>query len=229
MRNGHAVRVKICGISRRQDAEAAARAGADAIGLNFFAGPRRIDVHTAADILGALPPMCTPVALVDVTGGDVPQELREVLGRFRVCHLQLYGKVTSDTLARLRADSLKPIVVEHVLGGQFPDNVQQLLSAAAPNPPAAILLDAHREGLAGGTGTTADWNVIAAARQAGRMSSWPPVILAGGLTPDNVAQAITTVRPWGVDVSSGVESSVCCKDHQRMAAFTAAARRAACG
>jgi phosphoribosylanthranilate isomerase len=219
------VRVKICGITRAEDALAAASAGADAVGLNFVGGPRRLDVATAEAILDALPPMCTPVALVDVSGGDVPNELLDLLGRFWVSHLQLYGRVEPATVARLRRDGFHVIVVQRVTA-DFPRDIQAALDAATEAPPSAILLDSAQPGKLGGTGETLDWTAIARAKSAGELAKWPPLILAGGLNAENVAEAIHTVRPWGVDVSSGVESAVAVKDAARMAAFIAAVRGA---
>ncbi len=221
------VRIKICGITRPEDAIAAAVAGADAIGLNFIGGPRRIDVDSAAAILQALPAFCTPVALVDVSLGDVPADLLELIGRHWVSHLQLYGDVGAGTITRLRADGFHPIIVHAVEASTFADEIGQRLATMSTALPAAILLDAHVPGLAGGTGRTADWQAIAAAREAGAMQTWPPVMLAGGLNPENVAEAIRQVRPWAVDVSSGVESAPGRKDPEQMTAFVARAREAA--
>lgn len=220
------MRIKICGITTPDDAVAAAAAGADAIGLNFVGGPRQIDTAQAALILRELPVFCTPVALVDVTHGDIPDDLLELLGRHWVSHVQLYGRVAPDTLVRLRADGFQPILVQHVVPGRFPNDIAALLVEVLDAPPAAVLLDAYREGQMGGTGQTLDWQVVADARAAGAFRVWPPIILAGGLNPENVAEAVRTVRPWGVDVSSGVESSVGRKDVAKMAAFVANARSA---
>ncbi len=221
------IRVKICGVTTPDDAVAAAAAGADAIGLNFVSGLRRIEPAPAETILAALPPMCTPVALVDVDGAGILPHYADVLHRYRVSHLQLYGNVTSETLARLVVGGFKPILVHHVRAGDFPERLCDELRQLAGHPPAALLLDAYRPGQLGGTGVAADWNSIAAVVASGQAAGWPPLILAGGLTPENIEEAVRTVRPWGVDVSSGVESAPGRKDPQRMNAFIEAARHAA--
>lgn len=220
------LRVKICGITSPQDAQAAAAAGADAIGLNFVGGPRRVDLRAATSILGVLPPFCTPVALVDVSHGDVPEDLLELLGRSWVSHLQLYGHVTADVIHRLLDDGFKPILVQHVVPDTFPENVNRMLACLGGAAPTALLLDAYHEGAPGGTGMTADWAAIAAALAGRTAQEWPPVILAGGLNPRNVAEAVRTVRPWAVDVSSGVESSPGRKDAAKMRAFIEQVRAA---
>jgi len=221
------VRIKICGITTVDDALMVTAAGADAVGLNLFDGPRRIDVARVHDILSALPPMMTAVALLNVSAGRIPADVDGLLDRHRVSHVQMYGRVTGDVIARWRRGGFRPIYVVHVAGPEFSATVRTLLDAGPESRPSAILLDAADDGRAGGTGVPADWESIRRARESGAMADWPPVILAGGLRPDNVEQAIAAVEPWAVDVSSGVESSPSRKDANLVRRFIEAVRR--CG
>lgn len=221
------VRVKICGITTPEDAVAAAEAGADAIGINLVGGPRRVDVDTAGDILAAIPPFVTPVALVDVERENLASDVLELLGRAWVGHVQLYGAVTPGAVARIREDGLMPLIVHHVRPDRFPADLDATLAAMRASAPAGIVLDAFDPNRLGGTGQPLDWRELAQARAEGRFRDWPPVVLAGGLTAANVAEAVRTVQPWAVDVSSGVESAVARKDPAKMRAFVAAARGAA--
>lgn len=197
-------RIKICGIMRAEDARAAVRLGADAIGLVFYApSPRNIDVEQARAIVAAIPPFVTVVGLfVD----PVQDEVEAVLRRCPLGLLQFHGDETPAfcgsfglpyiKAARVRADS---------------DLVQYLTPYHAAQ---GWLLDAYHERLYGGSGKSFDWNLIP--RDLAR-----PVILSGGLTPENVGAAVRQVRPWAVDVSSGVESAKGIKDAARIAAFIA--------
>lgn len=219
------MKVKICGITSVQDAQAAADAGADAVGLNLVAGPRQIDLERAEPILKNLPPLLTPIALVDVSSGRIPDSFLELLGCFWVSHVQMYGQVTPDTVARLRSDGFRPVLVQHVRAGDFPGATQSFLDRCSNAGPAAVLLDAYDDTRLGGTGETIDWSSVAEARRSGELDGWPPILLAGGLTPGNVGDAITAVGPWGVDVSSGVEDSPGHKSAEKMRAFVQSARR----
>jgi phosphoribosylanthranilate isomerase len=219
------MKIKICGITSIQDAQAAAEAGADAVGLNFVAGPRQIDLERAEQILKHLPPLLTPVALIDVSGGRIPDSFLELLGCFWVSHIQMYGQVSPDAVLRLRSEGFRPVLVQHVQAGEFPGATQGFLDRCAAAGPAAILLDAYDDTRLGGTGQAVDWDRIAEARRSGGLDGWPPILLAGGLTPDNVAAAVSVVRPWGVDVSSGVEDSPGHKSAAKMRAFVQSARR----
>lgn len=222
------MKVKVCGITTVEDALLAASAGADAIGINLFAGPRKIDPDAAITILDALPPMVTPVLLIGVSNGEIPSELADVLMRRRVSHVQVYAdqgkEVLPETVSVLCHTGYRPIVTAAVRPDTFPDDVEQWLQRCGNAKPAAILLDAFDATRAGGTGRQADWTIINAARKAGVMANWPPVLLAGGLRPDNVADAISLVRPFGVDVCSGVESTVGRKDPEKLRDFIAGAR-----
>jgi phosphoribosylanthranilate isomerase len=206
---------------------AATQAGADAIGLNFVGGPRQIEPEKACEILQALPPFVTPVALVRLEQGRVPDDLLEFLGQYWVSCIQIYGEVTSGSLAVLAQDGFKVMPVVCVRDEDFADPVNVLLSRVAGRAPAAIVLDAYDPERLGGTGKAFQWEWVQRAETAGKMAGWPPVILAGGLTPENVADAVRAVRPYGVDVSSGVEvpDRPGIKDEEKMRLFI---RRAKC-
>jgi len=220
------VRVKICGITNIQDALAAADAGADAVGLNFVAGPRKIDPARAADILSCIPLMVTPIALVKLEKGDIAQDLAELLAKYRVSCLQLYGQVNRESLARLTQKGFRPIPVIHVQDEKFADTLDDLRPADAGLELTAVVLDAYNPDIEGGTGTPLRWDWVAEARQSGRLSAWPPIILAGGLNPSNVREAVRMVKPFAVDVSSGVEHKETPgkKDVQKMRQFVGAAK-----
>ncbi|MBI4581116.1 MAG: phosphoribosylanthranilate isomerase [Planctomycetes bacterium] len=220
------MRIKICGITDVRNALAAAEAGADAIGLNFVGGPRQIDLERAAEILRALPPLLAPVALVRLEQGMVPDDLLEFLGQFWVSHVQVYGDVTAGSLVVLAQDGFQAMPVVPVRDERFAGGVNDWLSRMGGRRPAAIVLDAYDPDRLGGTGRTFQWDWVAEAAAAGAMADWPPIILAGGLTPENVAEAIRKVHPYGVDVSSSVEfeGRAGAKDPIRMRLFVDKAR-----
>ena len=182
------VRVKICGITREQDALAAAHSGADAIGLVFYAkSPRHVEIAQAARLAAALPPFVTVVGLfVNAEEAFV----REVLAQVGLDVLQFHGDETPEYCERFRKPYLKAIRVKA--------GVDLLQCASDFGSAQGLLLDAHVEGIPGGTGAVFDWTLIP--------DGLPlPVILSGGLDCSNVAAAIAKVKPYAVDVSSGVE------------------------
>ena len=202
-------RVKICGITRPEDARAAADCGADAIGLVFFEGsPRHVDVQLAAEICLALPPFLSTVALfVDAPAAEV----RRVLDTVSIDLLQFHGDETPDYCAQFGTPYMKAVRVRPQL-----DLLQYAAAYAAAK---VLLLDAYVEGVPGGTGRTFDWDLIPA--------NLPlPVVLSGGLTPSTVGEAVRRVRPWAVDVSSGVEVAPGIKDIQKIAEFIKGVRDA---
>jgi phosphoribosylanthranilate isomerase len=182
-------RVKICGITRREDGVAAPRSGADAIGLIFWEGtPRRVSAPQARAIAAALPPFVSIVGLfVDPT----PEEVRAVLDTVPLDSLQFHGNEPAELCRSFARPYIKAIAVAPGI---------DLLQCAALYPDAcALVFDAHQPGgMPGGTGTTFEWSSLPDALT-------QPVIVSGGLNPDNVAAAIAALRPWAVDVSSGVE------------------------
>lgn len=195
-------RVKICGITRPDDAVEAARLGVDSIGLVFHeSSPRAVDLPTARAVRAAIPPFVTVAALfMDATADRV----REVLAGVSVDLLQFHGSESPDYCAGFGRPYIKAVPMA---AGSRPEQV-----LGAHEQAAGFLLDSHGAGEQGGSGVVFDWRAIPDLR--GR-----PLILAGGLTPDNVADAVSQVRPWAVDVSSGVESAPGVKDARRMASF----------
>lgn len=202
-------RIKICGITRPEDALAAARLGADAIGLVFAASSSRsIDIRSAREILDSLPPF---IQVAGLFMDQEAEEIRSVLDAVPLDLLQFHGLEEPRYCRQFGRRYIKAVGVANladpaVVIEQYPDA-------------AAILLDSHVHGSAGGTGETTDWQRLPEVTAV-------PLILAGGLTPDNVAEAIRTVRPFAVDVSSGVEFSPGHKDPALMEAFINEARRA---
>lgn len=210
------VRVKVCGITNVPDALAAAEAGADAVGLNFALGPRRIDVQTGRAIVARLPPFLTPVGLFVDADAEMIHDTCLACG---LSSVQLHGDEPPDLVALL--GPLRVIKSFRVAVRADIEAIGAYLDQCPEGArPSAILLDARVPGLAGGTGRTFDWGLAAAARGLG------PIILAGGLGPENVADAIRAVRPYGVDACSRLEAEPGRKDHQRLAAFVAAVRHA---
>ncbi|MGQ9651463.1 MAG: phosphoribosylanthranilate isomerase [Phycisphaerae bacterium] len=220
------MRVKICGITSVEDACQAAQAGADAIGLNFYAGPRQIDLATGEAILASLPPFVTPVALVGLSGGQIADDLLRFLIRGRVNLLQVHGDFTVGAMNGLWETGFAIIQPLAVRDSTFADATP--FWGEGSSRPTAVILDTYDPNRAGGTGQTFCWDWVDQARRAGHLNGWPPIILAGGLNPDNVADAIRIARPWAVDVSSGVELAGVPgrKDPGKVRAFVRAARTA---
>jgi phosphoribosylanthranilate isomerase len=207
------VRIKICGITNRADAEQAAALGVDMVGLNFYPrSPRCIDAATAKAIVDILPATVEPVALVV---NESPLEAQRIAGAIGT--VQLHGDPPDHLLADRRWILAYPVRDASSLQ-QISVHLEHL--RAAGDVPAAILVDAHVPGMHGGTGQTAPWHLLADFRPG------VPLILAGGLTPDNVADAIRVVRPYAVDVASGVEARPGIKDRDKMRRFIDAVRLA---
>lgn len=226
-RRRRGVRVKICGITSPADARVAVEVGADALGLNFVGGPRRIDLRTAGEILEVLPPFVRPVALVRLSGGCALPELGDWLAARRPV-LQVYGDFAASDLLRLREEGFTILPVLRVAEADFAGQLREWFPPGRWRGPAGVVLDAFRPEQEGGTGTVFPWEWVSTARQEGALAGLPPIVLAGGLRPENVAEAIRIVRPYAVDVSSGVEfdGQAGRKDPQRMRAFVAAAKSA---
>jgi phosphoribosylanthranilate isomerase len=195
-------RIKICGITRLEDGLAAAHLGADAIGLVFYTGSRRVvDITTARQVVRTLPPFVTAVGLF--VNAD-PEMVRQVLRQVPLSLLQFHGNedpvyCASFGLPFIKAVPMGASADVEAFGHRF--------KAAA-----GLLLDSHGGPKTGGSGLCFDWGLIPP-------NIGKPLILAGGLNPDNVTQAIKQIRPFGVDVSSGVESAKGIKDAGLMAAF----------
>jgi phosphoribosylanthranilate isomerase len=201
-------RSKICGITRIEDGMAAAQHGADAIGLVFYPpSPRHVSPAQAAAIAAALPPFVTTVGLF--VNPDVA-EVEWVLRALRLDMLQFHGDESAEFCASFGVPYLKAVRVKPGV-----DLVQYAIRFHAAK---GLLLDAFVAGQAGGTGESFDWGLIPDVLPL-------PVILSGGLDPANVKAAIKQVKPWAVDVSSGVEASKGIKDAARIAAFMREVRK----
>lgn len=204
------VQVKICGITSLEDAQTAVDCGADALGFVFYPpSPRYVTPEQAAQIIRALPPFVTTVGLfVDVTC----EVVNATVVRCGLDRVQLHGRETAEFCRRISRPVIKAIRIKNA----------ESLSPLPDYVVSAYLLDAYVEGaLPGGTGASFAWELAARAKPYG------PIILAGGLTPENIETAIAQVRPYGVDVSSGVERLPGLKDHQKIRQFITRAKAAA--
>lgn len=209
--------IKFCGLTRPEDAELAGQLGAAYLGVVFAGGPRMLDAARAAAVLDG----CTRGAQrVGVFGRAGAPEIGRTSREARLDILQLHGDPTvADILAVREETSAKVWAVVRV-ADTLPPEADELLDAAD-----ALLIDARVAGSLGGNGVSVDWHALAPALEARR--SRGRVVLAGGLTPGNVAEALAALRPDVVDVSSGVEAAPGIKDHARMRAFAAAVAGAA--
>lgn len=199
------MRVKICGVTRAEDARVAGDAGAHAVGINLYAGPRRVTLQVASVVRAAVPVFVTPVALVEVRDGRLDGDVERWLRAEGVRCVQVYGEITPEALGRLASEGWRVIVVHPVSGPEFADQVSSFLDRCGSVRPAGVLLDAAGAPHGGGGGRAFDWRLVAEARERGLLNGWPEWGIGGGLTPDNVAEAIRAARPAFVDVSSGVE------------------------
>lgn len=220
----HRTRIKICGICEPEHARAAVEAGADAIGLVFVErSPRHVSVERAIGIVRTLPAYVEPVGLfVDETAHCI-EEIATAVGLRTV---QLHGHEPPETVREL--SSLRVVKAMGFAGDAADAALKPWREARLANL-AAILLDAPPPGdadLPGGSGQVFDWKSLASLMGNGGLDGLPPLVLAGGLTPTNVAHAISTLRPFAVDVSSGVESSRGAKDAKLIASFCRAVRAA---
>jgi phosphoribosylanthranilate isomerase len=206
-----AVRVKICGITNLEDARAGAEWGADALGFIFYAGsPRHISLESAAAIISKLPPFVTKVGVFV----DAPVEfIRDAIRVTGIDAVQLHGSESPsfcNELARERVGVIKAFRVKD------PSSLQEMGEYRTR----VFLLDSYVPGQAGGTGAQFNWDVAVEAKRFGKS-----IILAGGLNPENVSDAVSKVVPYGVDVSSGVEASPGKKDLGKLRMFLDRARR----
>ena len=201
-------RVKICGITRTDDARAAAEAGADAIGLVFYPpSPRYLSVERAVEIRDALPPFVQTVALF--VNADAAQ-IAQVIGRVHPSMLQFHGDEPAEFCGQFGLPFVKACRIK--------PGTDALAYLQPYGRAAAWLMDSHVPEY-GGVGESFDWSLVPRERSR-------PLILSGGLDRSNVGKAIRAVRPWGVDVSSGVESAKGIKDAGKMAAFVSEVRNA---
>jgi len=200
------VSIKICGITNLEDALLAAELGADALGFIFYPpSPRSIEPDAARDIIAKLPPFVSTVGVFVDEDAALIKELAASVG---LDWLQLHGKETPEYCRTLGRRVIKSFRIR--------DENSLASLAAYRGAVQAMLLDTYKKGQVGGTGETFDWDLARRARQYG------PIILAGGLTPENVAQAIAIAQPQAVDVASGVEAAPGKKDPEKLRAFFAA-------
>lgn len=201
-------KIKICGIKTVKDALAAMEAGADLIGFNFYPkSPRYIDVGTCRNIMSVM----RQHGHVTYVGVFVNASVEEVYATIETCGLslaQLHGDETPEMLRALNGKAFKAF-------RGIPSDITGYERNDAP----ALLIDAAVKGIYGGSGVTADWSAAA------ELAKKYPLLLAGGLTPENVADAVRQVKPWGVDVASGVESAPGEKDAAKMSAFVKAVKQ----
>ncbi len=210
-----AVAVKICGIRSVRDAITAAEAGADMIGLVFAPSRRQLDRVTARQIVAGLRASSSgqDVTVVGVFVNESTATIQDLAAEVGLDWVQLSGHESRAAVATLDL----PVVKALRFDGDATE--AEWLGATATCAATPLLIDAHVTGSYGGAGVVADWGAAA------RLAATRPVLLAGGLNPDNVAAAIAAVRPWGVDVSSGVETGGT-KDHAKIVAFLKAAKTA---
>jgi len=203
-------RIKICGITRVEDALAAVEHGCDAIGLVFYdKSPRYVDIKQAAEIVSRLPVFISAVGLFVNAS---PNQIQETLAQVQLNLLQFHGDESAAECRSYGLPYMKAIRVKA--------DTNLLQYAADYSDAKALLLDTYTEGVAGGTGQVFDWSLIPADMPL-------PVVLAGGLTAENVTAAIRQIRPYAVDVSGGVEAQKGIKDADKIAAFMRGVRNAA--
>jgi phosphoribosylanthranilate isomerase len=201
------VLVKICGITNPDDGKAAVEAGADALGFVFWEkSPRSVTVRQAAEIIRGLPQL---IVKVGVFVNPPPDLVLRAISEAGITLLQFHGDEPPDFCGQFGLMSIKAFRV----------NDEASLERLKDYDTQAWLLDAYAASAPGGTGERFNWDLAVLAREMGR-----PIFLAGGLTPQNVAEAVQKVRPYGVDVSSGVESSPGRKDHEKVRTFIRAAK-----
>ena len=199
--------VKICGITSVADAQAAAEAGADMVGLMFYErSPRNVSLPTAVEISRQLPPY---VARVGVFVNPTEETVLRAIGECALNILQFHGDETPEFCTGFGLMSVKAFRIKDT----------ESLKVLPGYPTDAWLLDAYTSDKLGGTGEKFNWDLAIEAKKLGR-----PIFLAGGLTPDNVAEAVRRVQPYAVDVSSGVEAGPGRKDHAKVKAFVQAAK-----
>lgn len=206
----HSIKVKICGITNAFDAQVAVSAGADALGFIFYSqSPRFVDPGVAKPIISALPPFVLPIG---VFVNAEPKMVRDIMEECGLALAQLHGNETPAFCESLQRPVLRGIRLRD--RGTFLAMAEYMGRAGVRG----FVVDAFSETAYGGTGETSDWDLAAEAARAA------PILLAGGLRPENVREAIQKVQPYGVDVSSGVESSPGKKDPAKVQAFIKAAK-----
>ena len=195
------VKVKICGMTNLNDVKVAVDGGVDAVGFIFYKkSPRSVTIKTVKEIVIELPPF---VDAVGVFVDETAEQINKIADRCNLDRVQLHGNESPAFCKKIRRRVIKAIRVKDI----------QSLKKLSDYPVSSFLLDTFSEDQYGGTGRVFDWNLAYPAKKYG------PIILAGGLTPNNVRQAIQRIQPYGVDVCSGVESQPGIKDHKKMQTF----------
>lgn len=222
---GYPIRVKICGITNEEDLLTCLDAGADAIGLNFhLPSPRYVIKEVAQALLSRIPPFVVPVAVVvQPPENTIPDEAPTPFARKRIGTLTHFPRIAAIQIHGPNPEIFPSSSIASIPAFQARsrEDLAEIDIFLMGHSPAAVLVDGYAPDLAGGTGNTAPWQLLA---------DWHPrvpLILAGGLTPENVADAVRIVRPYAVDVASGVESAPGKKDPAKVRAFIRAAKQAA--
>jgi phosphoribosylanthranilate isomerase len=211
-------KIKFCGITRPEDALSACRSGADALGFNFSASsPRSVQPDTAKRIVSALPPFVTPVGIF------VEHSPEEIDHLCKYCGLQA-AQLHSDSYTPEQALAVKAAKVIRVFRPGPGFRIGQVEEFSRQTGCNAFLFDAYSPAAAGGTGEAIESSTAVELFEKTRDFAW--ALLAGGLRPENVGQAVRLVRPWGVDTASGIESAPGVKDPEKMRSFTLAVREA---
>jgi phosphoribosylanthranilate isomerase len=216
-------RIKVCGVCRPEDAAAAA--GADAIGLVFHpSAPRCVSLDRAGEILAALPAFVTPVGVfVDATADQVRQTARALGLR----HVQLNGSESAEVVGQLQDFAVvKAVRVERERFSEMLTAWRAAVKSLRLTNLKGLVLETAGTGRPGGTGVANNWETIRRSRDAGNFDGLPPIIAAGGLTPQTVGAVVRDVRPWAVDVSTGVEDKPGRKSAAKIAAFVESVRLA---
>ena len=207
--------IKFCGMTRREDVAAAKELGADYVGVIFAGGPRHQTIESAAALLRD----ADPIRRVAVIAGQTPAEIAALVSRLGLFAVQLHADPTPQRIRDVTSSTEAEVwAVMRIENGKLPDNAPEIASLAD-----AVVLDAKVAGGLGGTGVTLPWVELSNQLDSLRETK---VVLAGGLRAENVGEAIATIGPDVVDVSSGVESAPGIKDHSRMRAFRDAVRKA---
>ena len=210
------MKVKICGLTNLEDALAAVEAGADMLGFNFYPGsPRYIEPGRCAEITASLRERQVAAVTVGVFVNAPASDIDRILQDCGLHLAQLHGDEPPAALEVLEGRAFKAIRPQ--TAAEAESSARRYAHIGLKDGP-ALLVDAYRDGQYGGTGSVADWSL------AKTLAAEAPILLAGGLTPDNVGAALAQVRPWGADVASGVESRPGRKDPQMLEAFVQAVR-----
>ncbi len=212
----HSTRIKFCGLTRPEDAVSAVRLGADEIGLVFAGGPRNISATVANQIIDAVRALKHSVTITGLFMDQPAQQVEAILQEVKLDQLQFHGQETAEYCSQFDIRWTKAVAA----GGA--EDIATQISAWHTGPemgPVALVLDAHHKGERGGQGKVFDWQRIP-------VQPALPIYLAGGLNADNIAEAVLTVKPYAVDVSTGIEDTPGIKNHATMQRFISEVKRA---